>query len=327
MTDEELFQAERKSGFGGSDIGDLFSLEPYGCSLRLMYEKRDIVPDYQPTEPERRAMRRGTKLEDLIAEEYSFVTGREVERVGVRRHPDYDFLMVHMDRLVWTETAVEPGYLEIKAPGYGVFKKIKAQGLSDAWQLQLQHGLLVTGYTWGSFAVMDIPNWKVIHFDLGADRELQDMILAKALELWPRIENGPSPDPFPPSDPRCRKCEYRWRCHGNSILEGMEPKGTRDYVESTPECDAMIQEVLDCQDIEDEAHTLTEDAKDRLKRYIGGPMKLLGHGVRANFIKFTKESWDHDALNAYMDANPNVKKMFEKFRKKTPQEQLRVERI
>lgn len=325
-TEEERFQEERKSGLGGSDCADLFSLEPYGCVRRLYFEKRGIVPDYEPSEPSRRAMRRGVKLESIIAEEYSEITGRMIESVGIQRHKDHEFLMVHMDRLIWAENSIEPGYLEVKAPGYGIFKKIKAEGLSDAWQMQLQHGLLVTGYSWGSFAVMDIPNWKLIHFDVEADQELQDMIFNKALEFWPKVENGPTPDAFPPSDPRCKKCEYRYRCHGNTMFELEETIKTAGEYTDGSQYASLINEVLDCQDIEDEAHKLTEDAKQELRRALETPQKVKIAGAKANWISFPKTSWDHDALNAYMAANPNVAKLFEKFRRTTPQQQLRVER-
>jgi len=327
-TDEEIFQAERLSGIGGSDVGDMFSIGTYGCELRLIYEKQAIHPDYEITESSRRAMRRGVKLEDVIADEYAEVTGRKVQRTGLKRHKDYPFLMVHMDRLVWRDDRFDPGYLEIKAPGYGMIRNIKRDGLPEGWQLQVQHGMLVAEMDWGSFAVMDIPNWKVIHFDVDADFGIQEMIIEKALELWPKVSgNGPLPEKFPPQDTRCRKCEYRYRCHGNSTSDFQLAAINDEYVPDA-ETVAMVMQVLEYQDIEDEAHKLNEDAKERLKEMLEGkPARFKIPGAWVNYLKFNKTTWDHDALNAYMEMNPRVAQMFAKFRKTTPQEQLRIERI
>ena len=325
MTNESEFQAERLSGLGGSDIGDLFSIEPYGCERRLLYEKRNIAPDYEVSEQSRRAMRRGTKLEDVIADEYAEVAGRIVKRVGHMKHRDFPFLAVHMDRLVWRTMRENPGYLEIKAPGYGMFKKIKKDGLPWSWQLQLQEGMLVAGMSWGSFCVMDIPNWTPIHFDVDADFEIQEMIIEKACEFWPKVENGPFPDKFPPDDSRCRKCEYRYRCHGNAVDDNQ--MAVSNNVQPDPEIIGLVNEILEYQDIEDEAHVFTEDAKARLKTKIGPQCNFRVPGASVNNISFDRNGWDTEALNAYMNSNPSIAKMFAKFRKKTPQSQLRIERI
>jgi len=333
VTEEERFQEERRSGIGGSDVADIFNLEPYGCSLRCWYEKRGIAPDYEPTEPQRRAMRRGIKLESLIAEEYGLVTGRDVdpEPPEMVRMPGYEFIMVHMDRITH-DPARGPRYLECKAPGYGVFRKVKNEGLLDGWVLQVQEGVMVSGATHGiaggAYAVMDIPNWKLIHFDVEADPELQQLILDKCLEFWPRVENGPAPDPFPPTDPRCRKCEYRRRCHGLNLLENyIIPEQEQYYIDS-PELQGLVDEVNELQDIEDEATALAETAREKLRTALVNPKKVLVRGGGANWYETIENRWDTEALNQWFaKLTPSTKTVFEKFRTKKPKRTLRVFRI
>ena len=326
---EIKFHEERKTAIGGSDMSDLFELEEEGgCQKRLYFEKTGVVPDYDRPLWLNNAAKRGHKLESIIGEEYSEQTGRVVIPMGDEfiRHPDYPFIANHMDFVTYDEKGNQR-YLETKCPGYGVFKQVKAKGLKSGWILQGQQGILVgktQGFYGGAFAVHHVETWTMVYFDVDPDKELHEMILEKCVDFWRRIENGPEPEGFPNTEPRCRKCEYRWRCHGNVV------DVSQMYLANPvpdPEIIGLVNEILEYQDIEDEAHAFTEEARVRLKTKIGPQCNFRVPGASVNNVSFDRNGWDTDALNAYMNSNPSIAKMFAKFRKKTSQSQLRIERI
>jgi predicted phage-related endonuclease len=329
--DEEKFKSERKTALGGSDMSDLFEIiEEGGCKKRLYFEKSGIEPDYEPPLWLQKHAKRGRKLEHIIGEEYSEITRRVVIPIGEKfiRHPDYPFIANHMDFETYDEQGNQR-YLETKCPSYGVFKQIKKNGLKQGWILQIHQGMLAGekhGFIGGSCAVHNVDTWTTIYFDIEEDKEIRKIILDECIDFWHRLEKKIIPEGFPPQDTRCRKCEYRWRCHKNATA-GFDLSIINDKYEPDIETISLINEILEFQDIEDEAHTLTEEAKNRLRTALEHPTKFTIKGGAVSYSKFNKNTWDHDALNAYMAKNPSINKMFEKFRKKMPQERLTVERI
>ncbi len=124
--EREAFMAKRRTMIGGSDAAAVYSFG-YGCQRRLVMQKRGVTPDYEPEET--LAMERGREMEDIIARKYAAETGRRVEQVGTRRHPQYPFLGVHMDRVVWRDDRPDPGYLEIKCLAREMFHRTRKEGL------------------------------------------------------------------------------------------------------------------------------------------------------------------------------------------------------
>lgn len=89
----------RKSGLGGSDIAAVMGLLPWKSPLDVWGDKTRRSPDVVPTKP----MRWGAKLEEVVAQEYSEVTGRTVHRVNaILRHPSLP-LLGNIDRAVAAE--------------------------------------------------------------------------------------------------------------------------------------------------------------------------------------------------------------------------------
>lgn len=337
MTTEAEFHAERLQGIGGSDCADLLELEPYGCRLKLWYDKRDIPPDFPPSAQLMRHARRGKKLEPVIGSEYAEVTGRVVKAmVKMLVHPDYPFLFNHMDFLVYEKTHLEKllfyRYLEVKCPSYGVFKQVKDHGLKMEWICQTQQGMLVGephGITGAAIAVMHLDTWQMIHFDLEPDPELQEMILEGAQEFWPTVENGPSPEKHTPDYSGCRNCGYRYRCHGD-LIPYSGGDSSKEYLEA-PEYADLVNEVLECKDIENEAHELTEAAEGELRQALkwGTPTetgKIKVPGAAVNMYRFNRASWD-PAFEDWLKQHSGVAQMLKKFRKKTPVEVMKVFRI
>jgi predicted phage-related endonuclease len=324
---QEQFQAERRSCIGSSDWSDVFDLEPYGCSLRLWYSKRNVIPDYDYSAQQLKNFRRGHALEPVIADEYARITGRIVSEAHFMRHPKYEFLGVHMDRLTGEPMDYpQVRYLEIKAPGYGIFKKIKQEGLSHGWILQLQSGIEIgrannKDIIGGSYAVMNVDMWELIKFDVEMDQDLVQTIIDKGMEFWPKVENGPAPEKKNISDSRCKVCQYRMRCHGEDILIANDPEHAREY-EDIPGFDVLMREAMELQELASEAKALSDKADEELKKALQGPRKIKHRGIGVNSYKYIMEKWDAEALNAWVKDHPRLKEMLKPMQKKVPVEKM-----
>jgi putative phage-type endonuclease len=269
-TPESAFLAERRTGIGGSDLGGILNAEPYGCARRVWYEKRGDVPDYLPANPA--ALLRGQRLEDLIAEEYSLQTGRKIRRMGVRRHPEQDWALVHADRQILNDSR-GPGVLECKSANWRVFAEMKREGLPQAYIAQVQWALYVTGYEWGAFAVLEPSAWELVHFEVQRDEALIAGLVSCARGFWRLVPDGVAPDRLPdPRDRRCATCVFRRTCRGEEMAavarlpeEDVGPLPE----ERTPEFEQMAADYVFARDRREEAEELEEAVAARIKETLG----------------------------------------------------------
>jgi len=286
----EQLVSERATGLGGSDIASLFTVG-YGCRNRLWREKRGLKPDFPRTESG--PMKLGHWLEPHIAEEYARVTGRQVEERGVLRHPEHDELLVHIDRLVIASERPDPGVLEIKALGRAAFWQMKREGLRDDYVLQLNHGMLVTGLAWGSFAVMNRDDGTLLHWDVDSDSDLRDAIEAEGPAFWATVENGPEPQRLDIEDGRCQRCEYRVQCQGAALIEAYG--GDRD-MERDESLRPLVAEYVERAAIAEEADGLLDETKEHIRAAMGARGAVEAGGMKIYYKPQTSMRWDGKAL-------------------------------
>jgi len=274
---DEKFQAQRLSGVGGSDIGAILNLD-YGCARRTWYKKRSTEPDY-PRE-ESAPMKRGTRLESIAAEEYTIRTGREVRRMPFKRDKEYSEFMVHGDRMVPAKDGRPTGLLEIKIPGTFMFKRNKTEGIAESTMLQLQHGLGVTGWQWGSPVIFEPSSWDLLWWDVERDEELIRMIRRKAFEFWCLVDNGPAPDRLDPDDKRCQRCEFRTSCQGEALVK-LAGKQEGTEIEQDPTMDEVFQSYLEAKELEAEAKELVAIRRKPLEEAMGDRpvVEVTGHRI------------------------------------------------
>lgn len=289
MTREELL-ADRQTGVGGSDAASVMN-QGYGCRRRLWYEKRGVAPDY-PRE-ELPIMRRGSKLEEIIRQEYREATGgRAVHLADVQRNRDYEFLLVHpdgliLDGLVFDEPNdqldLRTGVLEIKTMGEWMFRRAKREGLPIDYALQLQWALMVTGFSWGSFAIFHPDSWSLLWFDMERDAELCKVLLREGVAFWGLVENGPEPERLDAADRRCRDCGWRTQCQGERLLEAAKAEPVDGEVPYDVSLAGLVKEYRQAAEIEAEATELLEGVKNRLKVALGDRQVVDTHGARIYF--------------------------------------------
>lgn len=226
---EEAFLSERRTGIGGSDAHHVHSAEPYGCARWLWYEKLGIEPD-EP-KPMTGPMRRGLRLEEIAADFYEEKTGRALRRVNkVARHPEHPELLVHMDRVIVKDER-GPGYLELKTVGQWMWQQILTDGAPDHFLLQVQHGLMVKGYRWGSFGIYWPDGDQLMSFDVDRNEKLIAGHKEACLSFWRRVRNDDPPPRLDVSDDRCKSCNRLNTCQGPemaNLLNNFNGKAEED---------------------------------------------------------------------------------------------------
>lgn len=296
----EQLLAELATGVGGSEVHNLWSLEPYGCRRRLWYEKTGAKPDFIRLLT--KDMERGIELESIVARLYRQETGRKLLPGGFHRDRDQPWLIVHPDRQI--KPLQEPrwvscGLLEIKCPTVRKYLECKRNGLPEAWVLQVQHGLGITGYGWGSFAVFSAELWELVHFDMPADQALIEKIQAEAGRFWRTVENGPAPDRLAPDDQRCQTCSFRTQCQGAALLARVGPDAGPEAAQ--PRDDTLVpllREYWQAKQLEREAAMLVEAARAPLESAIGDRQRLLAGDFKLHFAAREEVRLDTASLRA-----------------------------
>jgi putative phage-type endonuclease len=280
--------AERATGLGGSDAASLFN-EGYGCRRRLWYEKTGMLPDYEEDRP---VMRRGRKLEDLVAEEYALATGRSVATIPVMRHPDYDFLIVHIDRMTVEAGSPNPIPLEIKTMGREAFYRLKRSGPPVDYILQLQWALMLTGQERGAFAFFWPDGWQLIHLDIMRDDDICIRLVAEAMFFWNSLNCPDSiPDRLDPGDRRCQNCKYRTSCQGEAILTAAKAAPVDGDIPYDISLGSLVREYQELATISKEADELLDNCKGRIKHAIGDHAIIDAPGARIYHTASTIEAF------------------------------------
>lgn len=181
------FHAKRLTGLGGSDAGVLAG-SPWMTPYQLWLEKTGRYREDRDTE----AMYWGRVLEEPVARRYAEVTGRKVRRQPMLRHKQHEWMIANVDRQIVGDPR-GPGVLEVKTSGAFGVTVGDEDDVPDHYYAQLQHYMLVTGYTWGSFAFL-IGGQTFRTFDVEMDSEFQLALYELESEFWRRVvENDPPP--------------------------------------------------------------------------------------------------------------------------------------
>jgi predicted phage-related endonuclease len=234
---------------------------------------------------------------DLWAERHR----RKLRRMGVRFHPEIPNLLVHIDRRILhpIQGHRTPGVLEVKCPSLFEFKRIKREGIGEAYILQMQHALAVTGWSWGFFAIFSAELWELIDFQVVREEKIIAKILEEGQRFWRLVENGPPPDRFPITEARCPKCPWRTTCQGEALLGARrEEEGKWDSCELPLDenIGPLVNEFLEMKGLEEEASALTETAKARLQEALGNRQAVRAPGARIYYRATETKRIDTRAL-------------------------------
>jgi putative phage-type endonuclease len=183
-------EARRKS-IGASDSPKILGLSVYGSPVGVFADKLALMPE-DPVTAE--AAEWGLLLEPLVAARYARETGLELldpGRYTLLRSTAHPFLHASPDRLVQHPTR-GLGVLSIKtASAY------KAEEWSEevppAYQVQVQHELLVTGLAWASVAVL-IGGQRFRYLDcVERDATFIERLLPELETFWAAVQRREPP--------------------------------------------------------------------------------------------------------------------------------------
>ncbi len=313
-TERAEFVAARAGSIGGSSIGSLLSnmLDvEYGCQRSLWAELSGIPTDHPEADDETELMTLGNICEPVVAQAYSDQTGRRVESVPLKKHETILHLHVNADRLIYPgpgDTRDTPGVLEIKAVGREMMRKIHESGLPLDYILQLNHGMLVHGLTWGAFAVGTredlmpliaikltallagdpLPRMprspKILHFEMERDEEICAAIEYHAPRFWATVgDESQAPPRMEPEDPRCGRCTRRNWCQGAAIMEGIEPEA---HIPQRPDLSPLVEEYQANSSLLEQCEALVKETEDRFREVLDKTtaVKVLVDGKWKNVI-------------------------------------------
>ena len=177
----------RRHGIGGSDAGTIMGLNPYRGRLSLWMEKTG------QQEPEDLSKNQfvywGKKLEPMVAEYFTEVTGKKLRRCGTLQSVEHPWLLANVDRLVIGENCG----VEIKTAGTSKYGQWKDDEIPDAYYAQCQHYMLTTGLSsWWIVALIGGNDCKIK--EVPRNQEFIDELFKAEAGFWSLVENGIMPD-------------------------------------------------------------------------------------------------------------------------------------
>ena len=195
----------RRTGIGGSDAGTILGVNPYKQPLELYHEKRgEIEPD---DIDDKEAVIVGKDLEDYVAQRYSQRTGLKVERcTTMLRHPEHDFILGNVDRLVWQDGKRPQHKGEIRTK-HGLECKTALSRFVDkalwgpdgtdevpmTYLAQCQHYMAVTAADqWDLAVLMAGPEFRIYH--IMRDDELIASMIEQYKAFWHCVVTGTPPE-------------------------------------------------------------------------------------------------------------------------------------
>ncbi len=283
---------DRTKSIGGSDLGHIFNLPPYGCRRRLWYEKTATPSDYPFIETA--PMRRGKFFEPIVRGFYEQQTGLTVEPGPINlTDPKRAFSTGELDGRVRENGIARPW--ECKVPGERMFIKVKREGMSDEYILQLQKYIYLDNADAGTFAVFHADSVNMLTFDLARDEEIVKEIARAEISFWKDVTERNIPDRLEAVDRRCAACLWRTSCQGAAMLENV--KAFDGDIPFDGSLDALMAEYAQAKEIHDEATVLIDGVKGRIKEAMGDSPAIQTTGNRIYYRPQSSMRWSTNALS------------------------------
>lgn len=268
----------RKKGIGGSDVSAILGINKWTSAIELWLDKTNQKND--PVEVNE-AMQWGTILEPIIRDHFAAVTGKTVMEVkAMLQHPDHPFMLADVDG-VTTDDNGDPAILEIKTASE--YKRDEwLEGVPTYYKTQVQHYLCVTGVSKAYVAVLIGGNTFRV-YEVDADPEIQQMLIAVEKNFWNMVTNMIRPD-IDESDAAKDLLDQIYR--GGVEEEIILPEDAVEWVDAYIEASAE----------EDNARAKKQEASNHLKEIMGDYDKASCMGHSITWKPVTSERLDTKAL-------------------------------
>lgn len=178
----------RDSGVGGSDAAAALGLSRRTTALELYLEKRGEVPR-QEIAANDEVIWWGRALEPIVRQKYAETTGRVVLLPpDTLRHPAYGFMLAHVDGIIQDEARGYEGKTAFHSTGWG---EEGTDQIPREYLLQVHHYLTVTQFEVWDVAVLIGRRFQI--YEVAADREMSEMLIAGEAEFMRRVREGDPP--------------------------------------------------------------------------------------------------------------------------------------
>lgn len=271
----EAQKVARRRGIGGSDVSSVFSLEPYGCKLKLFHDKTGVKPDFESMNGN---MERGIYLEDIACAIYEQISGNTLKSMPQLADKVYPWMLANVDRMIETTGRK---VLEVKCPSRDSFYRMKTEGVPDYYILQGQHYMYVTKAESMEYAIFCADTWEMEIVPVERDDVLINKIIEQEKLFWEQKEAGIAPDRLPYGDKRCKLCDWRlgcWKDEWNELDFDYIKKS--DYEEVEDEAfEGMMTEYAESTAIMKRVEARVDKVKRAIITFMGDKFKVqLGNG-------------------------------------------------
>lgn len=275
----------RKQGIGGSDVSCLLGINKWKSEIELWLDKTN--PTNDPVE-ENEAMQWGTIMEPIIRNHFAEVTGKTVvELKAMLQHPEHPFMLADVDGITVDDSG-NPAILEIKTASE--FKRSDwDEGVPAYYQTQVQHYLCVAGIQKAYIAVLIGGNSFRI-FEVDADEEIQDMLIAVEKDFWRKVINMERPEPD--GSDACK-----------NLLDSIYKGGINEQIILPDEAIEYLDMYIEATADMDSAKAKQQEASNHLKEIMGdyNTAQCMGHTI--SWKPVTTERLDSKALK---EAEPDL---------------------
>jgi putative phage-type endonuclease len=276
LTRDEWLQA-RKKGIGGSDIAAIAGLSPWRSPMAVYLEKIGEIPDQEENE----AMYWGTKLEDIVAEEFALRTGMKVQRVNaILQHPENPWMLANIDRRIVGQKAG----LECKTTSAYGRDQWEDEKVPDVYMLQCQWYMAVTGYQSWWIAVL-IGGNTFRYKDIQRDEDIIAYITQIGRDFWTLVENR-TPPAIDGSDSSAE------------VLSVLYPadKAIEEEIDLPNDAESFVTEFTHAQNMESHWKSKKDEAANKLKALLGEKTVGLTFAHKVCWKPVTSTRVDTDAL-------------------------------
>lgn len=234
----ETWLQQRMVGIGGSDAAVVAGVSKWKSPIGLWLEKTGQVEPDEAGE----AAYWGTTLEKIVATEFTIRTGLKVRRRNaILQHHEYPFMLANVDRLI---VGQDIG-LECKTASAYLKDRWEDDEVPDAYYIQCQHYMAVTGYSGWHIAVLIGGNTFVTKYIERNDTFIEKLIDIEA-DFWNKVQTKTMPA-VDGSDASAEALKTLYeQADGSEIVL---PVGANAWVEAYSQADQSEKEAKERKDL------------------------------------------------------------------------------
>ncbi|MFY0190341.1 YqaJ viral recombinase family protein [Bacillus cytotoxicus] len=261
MDHKQWLQA-RTQGIGGSDVSAIVGLNKWKSAVQVFLEKTQVI---KKEDEQSEAAYFGNVLEEVVAKEFSKRTNLKVQRRNaILQHPEYPWMLANVDRLI---VGQQIG-LECKTASEYLKKEWEDEEVPDAYLLQCQHYMAVTGYEAWWIAVL-IGGNKFVYKKIERDEEIIQYIIDIEKDFWLNHVEKNEPPMFDGTEA------------STELLKHLYPKSVEDSFISLGRDEEILIEARDQVDRE------IKDLKEQKAEYENKLKAKLGENEAGRTEKYT----------------------------------------